>query len=283
MNKLSQYIQDMKVSTVEELSKGTILTAESHKIAVSNEHFDGSYLSTITYLLPFNLSGVDVCFDSTASCRQICLGYKSGHADMIKKGDNMNLTRIARLRRVWLMERFQAEFTAKLIKELTAFCNKASKKGAVPAFRFNGSSDMPVEKFTMPNGENLITHFSEKFGLVMYDYTKSLSRALKFAAGDMPKGYHITFSYSPEKEDEVKIALMAGVNVAVAFDTKDETVFIGKKFMGAEIINGDEHDLRFTDKQGGYMVGLTKKGRHTGDFFVNPARIEELVQPAVLA
>jgi len=268
--KLSAYVADMKVANEEDLLKGTILTAESHKISVSNEHFNGDYLSTIVYLLPFNLSGVNVCENSTVSCREICLGYKSGHADMIRKGENMNDTRLARLRRVWLLQRFQDTFMAKLIKELTSFCKKAQKKGAIPAFRFNGSSDLPVEEFTMPNGDNMIEHFGEEYGLVCYDYTKDLKRGLNYIMGKMPKNYHLTFSYTPETEEQAMIALDAGINVAVAFDTKDKTTFLGNRFLGSTIIDGDLHDLRFTDPNGGYIVGLTKKGRHTGDFFVNP-------------
>jgi hypothetical protein len=277
--KLSAYICDMKVAHPEELSKGSILTSESHKIAVSNSHHEGEYLSTITYLLPFNLSGVNVCDNSTPSCRAICLGYKSGHADMIKQGENMNDTRLARLRRVWLMTRYNKTFMRKLVKELTTFCKRAHKKGVTPVYRFNGSSDLEVENFTMENGENMIEYFGREYGLIAYDYTKSLSRALKYVKGEMPTNYHLTFSYTPETVTESKIALDAGVNVAVAFDTKDKNDFLGKRFLGSTIIDGDLHDLRFTDPQGGYIVGLTKKGRHKGDFFVDPNRTEP--QPMV--
>lgn len=278
--KLSAYVADMKTAPVEDLVKGTILTAESHKISVSNAHHNGTFLSTITYLLPFNMSGINVCDNSTPSCRAICLGYKSGHADMIRQGENMNDTRLARLRRVHLMDRFNDVFMAKLAKELTSFCKKAHKKGVTPVYRFNGSSDLKVEEFTMPNGDNMIEHFGNEYGLIMYDYTKSLSRALKFIKGDMPKNYHLTFSYTPETVTESKIALDAGINVAVAFNTKDASTFLGKRFLGSTIINGDDHDLRFTDPQGGYIVGLTKKGRHQGDFFVDPDQTEPTVEVA---
>ena len=33
-----------------------------------------------------------------------------------------------------------------------------------------------------------------------------------------------------------------------------------KTWKGFEVINGDENDLRFLDKQGGYVVGLIEKG-----------------------
>jgi hypothetical protein len=98
---------------------------------------------------------------------------------------------------------------------------------------------------------------------------------IKFLNGDMPTNYHLTFSYTPENEDKAKEVLALGGNVAVVFNEKATKKhlpsFIGKRFLGHEVINGDVHDLRFDDPQGGYVVGLTRKGRKKDmAFFVEP-------------
>ena len=46
-----------------------------------------------------------------------------------------------------------------------------------------------------------------------------------------------------------------GGNVAVVF--RDQ---LPATWKGFEVVNGDANDLRFLDKQGGYIVGLIEKG-----------------------
>jgi hypothetical protein len=77
----------------------------------------------------------------------------------------------------------------------------------------------------------------------------------KFINGEMPKNYHLTFSLSEDNEEDALKVLDIGGNVAVVF--RDQ---IPATWRGREVINGDENDLRFLDKQGGYVVGLIEKG-----------------------
>jgi hypothetical protein len=164
---------------------------------------------------------------------------------------------------------------------LKSMVKKAEKKGVQPAFRFNGTSDFPVE----------ILGLMEKFPMVQfYDYTKSRKRMLNFLAGKMPSNYYLTFSYTPENEDESREVLAAGGNVAVVFNEKTKKVkkirqiptFVGSRFLGHEIIDGDIHDLRFDDPQGGYVVGLTRKGNQKDmKFFVNLEKVLDYTAKAV--
>ena len=59
-------------------------------------------------------------------------------------------------------------------------------------------------------------------------------------------------------------ALNNGINVAVVFEKE-----LPKKYLGFEVINGDETDLRFLDKKGkngkGVIVGLKAKGKAKKD------------------
>jgi hypothetical protein len=49
---------------------------------------------------------------------------------------------------------------------------------------------------------------------------------------------------------------MAGHNVAMVFHGA-----LPESFAGFPVIDGDKHDLRHLDAKGGYIVGLTPKGR----------------------
>jgi len=261
---------EMKNASVEELKTSYIAGSSSHKIEVSNAFMGGKYISTILYLLQGNLSGAEVCANRTESCSAVCLGTNSGHAAMVKHGEKTNMVQVARLKKTILFRKYRKVFMARLEKELTALVAKAHKKGVTPCFRFNGTSDLPVENLGL----------LEKFPQIMfYDYTKSLTRMEKFLAGKMPSNYHLTFSYTPETEEEALSVLNLGGNVAVGFDEKSKKgklpSFVGKRFLGFPVINGDEHDLRFADPQGGFIVGLTKKGRAKGEFFISPLKCKE--------
>jgi len=233
------------------------LAGSSHKIELSNKYHEGEYYSSVLYLLQEKLSGKNMCPNATDSCREICLGTHSGHASMMKKGNKTNIVQLARLKRSILFSKHRDYFLKMLSIELLSLELKANNKGSKPAFRFNGTSDIPVENLGI----------IEKFPNIMfYDYTKSKSRMEKFLAGKMPSNYHLTFSYSPEHESDAITILALGGNVATVFDEKatkkHEPTFIGKLFLGHKVINGNEHDLRFTDPKGGYVVGLTRKGRN---------------------
>lgn len=251
---------------ISELSKGYLLGASSHKMEVSNQAMGDKYLTSALYLLQSDLSGYNVCPHSTASCREICLGTCSGRSAMVPRGKKVSRVQVARLRRTLLFKKYPVLFTERLDNEIQLLVKKATKKGVQAAVRINGTSDLPVE---------IIFHRTlKKYPEVMfYDYTKSVSRMVKFLKGEMPTNYHLTFSYAPENHEKAIQILQMGGNVAVAFDSKKSEDFVGKTFLEREILNGDLHDLRFTDPQGGQVIGLTKKGlgkiKSTMGFFVS--------------
>ena len=82
--------------------------------------------------------------------------------------------------------------------------------------------------------------------LTFYDYTKNPFR-------NTPKNYYITFSRAENNDNNVKIAIERGLNVAVVFEN------LPKKYLGRKVINGDKTDLRFTDPKN-IIVGLIPKG-----------------------
>ena len=87
-----------------------------------------------------------------------------------------------------------------------------------------------------------------------YDYTKSFKRMKAFLDGELPSNYHLTFSCSESNEKIAKLVLEMGGNVAVVFRSQ-----LPSTWNGVEVVDGDESDLRFLDKQG-VVVGLIEKG-----------------------
>jgi len=272
-NSIQNWATELKDASPEALKTTYLIGASSHKIEVSNKEKGAKYISAILYLLQENLSGFQMCAWATDSCREICLGTNSGHSAMVKGGEVTNQVQVARLKRTILWNQHNEVFLNILRKELNSLVAKAEKKGVKPAFRFNGTSDILIEK----------TGLMEEYPTVQwYDYTKAKSRMVQFLSGKLPTNYHLTYSYTPEREKDAIEVLALGGNVAVVFNEKTKKKggerllpsFIGQYFLGHEIIDGDIHDLRFDDKQGGYVVGLTRKGNQKDmAFFINLDRV----------
>ena len=87
-----------------------------------------------------------------------------------------------------------------------------------------------------------------------YDYTKHFNRMEKYVRGEMPKNYHLTYSRSECNQKLVEIIAELGGNIATVFRNE-----LPKTWLGKEVINGDETDLRFLDGEN-KIVGLIEKG-----------------------
>jgi hypothetical protein len=201
------------------------------------------YLTAITYLAPSDASGVtNTCPSASKGCRKACL-FTSG------RGRMSNVMQ-ARINKTKFFVDDENAFMLQLKKENTAFIKRASKLNLIPCERLNGTSDIAWEDIKL-DGKNIMEHFPD---LQFYDYTKRLPRIADYANGKLPKNYHLTFSRSENTGDEtVKDILNRGVNVATVY--ADE---LPAYDFGAEVINGDESDLRFKDKRG-VIVGLVYK------------------------
>lgn len=201
------------------------------------------YLTAITYLAPSDASGVtNTCPSASKGCRKACL-FTSGRGRMSNVME-------ARINKTKFFVNDEEAFMLQLKKENTAFIKRASKLNLIPCERLNGTSDIAWEDIEL-DGKNIMEHFPD---LQFYDYTKRLTRMVVWLAGGMPKNYHLTFSRSENtSEKAVRDILKEGGNVAVVYaDALPAYDF------GAEVINGDESDLRFKDKRG-VIVGLVYK------------------------
>ena len=206
------------------------------------------YLSFILHLAPATLSGRETCPKRTAGCTAACLNT-AGRGGMFKKGETTNMIQQARIRKTKYFFEARDYFMADLKADIEKGIKMAKKLGLTPVFRLNGTSDLAFEKYTI-NENNLFELFPD---VQFYDYTKVLGRKVS-----KYKNYHLTFSAADGNDADVAEAVKQGMNVAMVFDKLPES------YMGREVINADEHDLRFLDKQG-VIAGLKAKGKGKKD------------------
>lgn len=209
------------------------------------------YLSFILHLAPATLSGKETCPKRTAGCTAACLNT-AGRGGMFKKGENTNMIQKARIRKTEYFFNDRDAFMADLVSDIMKAVNFARRKGLVPVFRLNGTSDLSWEKYAVPgHGKNIFDTFST---LQFYDYTKVLGRK----TADIPN-YHLTFSKADGNDADVAKAIAQGMNVAAVFDKLPDT------YMGLPVVDADEDDLRFLDPKGA-VLGLKAKGRAKKDY-----------------
>ena len=204
------------------------------------------YLSFILHLAPADLSGRETCPKRTAGCTAACLNT-AGRGGMFKRGENTNMIQKARIRKTEYFFNDREAFMDDLVGDIMRAVNYARKKGLIPVFRLNGTSDLSWEKYpTRYGAENIFTQFPT---LQFYDYTKVLGRKVKH----LPN-YHLTFSKADGNDSDVAEALMQGMSVVAVYDKIPEGV-----------PSADETDLRFLDPKG-IMLGLKAKGRAKKDY-----------------
>ena len=209
------------------------------------------YMTYILHLAPADLSGNEVCPKRTKGCTSSCLN-KAGQGGMIKAGETTNNVQEARIRRTKWFFADRAGFLVALASDITKAIKQSEKKGFIPVFRLNGTSDLSWEKY------NIIQQFPN---VQFYDYTKVLGRKV----ANLPN-YHLTFSRAESNEKDVEKALAAGMNVAAVYF----------KSIPAGMHSADEHDLRFLDPKVG-TIGLIAKGPAKKDYSGFVIRLTEVV------
>jgi hypothetical protein len=242
----------------------------------------GEKLGYITYgmhLAPANLSGFNVCQYASAGCAAACLNTAGRGA--------MSSVQKARIAKTRLFFTDKEKFLSMLWDEVQASIKSAKRKNMIPCFRLNLTSDLPWEKIKR-DGVNVMEAFPQ---VQFYDYTKIPTRMLAYRSSlftphtwagsmgwtaqggrDWPKNYQLTFSRSecnaPDVGDVMSESGVLGAgNVAMVFRKT-----LPSQFMGRQVVDGDETDLRFLDPQG-VIVGLVEKGlakRDASGFVLEP-------------
>lgn len=245
----------MKKSEIKTIleNAGLYLPSSMLSIAADSKTIKGQkqgFLTGILYLIP----DYALCPASkVAGCDIACLvSAGRGRFNSVYNG-RLNKTKIFR--------QFPEIFYQLIREDIAKLKRKADKVGMGYCVRLNGTSDIDHTDFiaSMPDVQ-------------FYDYTKMHERIGKAKA--LPN-YHLTFSYSglPRFHKHNENAKNHGLNLAVVFNGK-----LPAEFFGLPVINGDDTDLRFLDKEvfsGQCIVGLTAKGKAKQDKtgFVVPSNL----------
>ena len=212
------------------------------------------YLSFILHLAPSDLSGKNTCPKATPGCIAACLNT-AGRGGMFKRGETTNMIQRARIRKTEYFFADRAAFMDDLASDIMRAVNYARKKGLIPVFRLNGTSDLSWEKYPVCGADNIFALFPT---IQFYDYTKVLGRKVSHI-----ENYHLTFSKADGNDADVAEALMQGMSVVAVYDE-----------IPADVPSADETDLRFLDPRG-IMLGLKAKGRAKKDYSGFVIRIKE--------
>ena len=230
------------------------------------------YLTAVLHLAPGSLSGFNVCPKATQGCLAACLntagrgGLMAGtsrltHADVA--AGKVNTIQAARIRKTRAYFANRDAFMTDLYYDIRKLVKLADKLGLQPAIRLNGTSDIPWERvpLALTGDACLMDAFPD---VQFYDYTKRPNRR------DLPGNYRLTFSLAEGNDNDAWDALHNGMNVAAVFHKVPAVYALGYSkpaLAGSkpvEVIDGDEHDLRFLDKAG-VIVGLKAKGNAKRD------------------
>ena len=213
------------------------------------------YNTYILHLAPASLSGYNTCAKATAGCEAACLNT-AGRGGMFKKGESTNVIQQARIRKTKMFFENRVQFFNDLTKDIQTAIAQSKKLGLIPVFRLNGTSDIAWEKYEVNDtGLNIFQIFPE---VQFYDYTKILGRKV----ANIPN-YHLTFSAADGNDADVYRAVTQGYNIAVVFGIK-KTLPMPETYLGLNVFNGDESDLRFLDPKN-VVVGLYAKGKAKKD------------------
>ncbi len=206
------------------------------------------FMTYILHLAPADVSGYNTCPKATAGCKAACLNT-AGRGGMFKKGETTNVIQKASIRKTKLFFENRDVFLAILEDDIRKAIKQSEKKGLVPVFRLNGTSDLSWEKY------GIIQKFPN---VQFYDYTKVLGRKVSYLSN-----YHLTFSAADGNDDDVRRAIKEKYNIATVFGIKKSQP-MPETYEGAPVFNGDDSDLRFLDPKG-VVVGLYAKGKAKKD------------------
>ena len=194
------------------------------------------------YLAPANLSGRNVCPNST-NCAPYCL-YGSG-LTMIDILSGKNKITHSRIKKTKLFFSNRKVFMSILVSEIRKEKVKYEKLGYEFSVRLNGTSDLSPELFVL-NGKNILEIFPD---IQFYDYSKVENR---FKLTKKYNNYDISFSYDGFNMDKCINAIKNNIRISMVFES------IPNYFNGIKVINGDKYDARYLDPTN-VIIGLKLK------------------------
>jgi hypothetical protein len=224
------------------------------------------YLNAVHYMAPHDLGGVgNLCSHASAQCIALCLGHYSGQAGMVTNLEtDTNAARESRKLKAQLFMQSRGDYMNRLARDIIKLDAQAARDGLQLCVRLNGSTDIVWERVSfqidartakalrLPEYVGRVMTLPQMFPAIQFvEYTKNPTRL-----GKAPRNLDLTLSYSGANARACVDALLAGHNVAMVFHGG-----LPASFAGFPVIDGDKHDLRHLDAKGGFIVGLSPKGR----------------------
>lgn len=206
-------------------------------------------------LAPAATSGYDMCASKSPECENFCIFQAGRGLPYLVNSSGLQMNWAGRIfRTLWFM-RDRDSFMEKLVREIANNQDAAIRLNVFSDWIWERQkvtvSDEIASRYGIVAGEykNLMEVFPET---QFYDYTKHYKRM----ARPRPSNYHLTFSLTEVNAHQARTVLDAGFNVAAVMRDPTGTLF------GYDVIDGDEHDLRFLDPNP-VVIGLHPKGALT--------------------
>lgn len=177
-------------------------------------------------LTPADQSGEwNTCTWATQQCKSACVMWTAGRGVMAN-------VREGRLVRTAFLAQHPAAFLALLTDEV----RRLERRGEPFGLRLNVASDIRYER--------IAPWLFEGANVLAYDYSKA-----PVGSRITPTNYKVTYSHSERWiDDDVRMAVAAGHNVAVVFNTPKHQ--LPSTHLGVRVIDGDLSDFRFNDPIG---------------------------------
>jgi hypothetical protein len=177
----------------------------------------------------------------------------------------MSASHTAKLARTVMFQHFPLEFMVLMLSEIEMHHRRVSRCGKRLVVRANGTSDIMWERLPFLFAATAELDPAPQW----FDYTKGLH------AREIPDGlnYYLVQSATERTNADNVESLYAKRNVVVVVERPLDEVPV--TFWGRKTVDGDRHDLRFLDPQGGYAVllkpkGAARKAAPSVDGFVKP-------------
>ena len=180
-----------------------------------------NYYSVGLHLAPHLLSGYNTCRYASKSCIISCLNLSSL--------SSLNKIQQGRITKTKMFFEQQDSFMRQLNAEIYYYKSLAEIEGKKLSIRLNLTSDIEWQDVLL-DGKSLMEIHNNQF----YDYTKNYSKISRF------DNYDLTYSYDAINHNKAMKVLERGDRLAVVFDKKDVT-----SFLGIDCIDGDIHDMTF--------------------------------------
>jgi len=240
---LDVHVEDKHGSVVLPVHVKTITTMDNPK---TRKGEGKGYMTIGVPLSPHKTSGEgNACTNATKTCIRNCLDVQ-GIGSIFKR------IHAYRAAKTWLYYNRRALFYDMVLQDIERAARKAKRDNVKLACRPNMFSDIAHERSR--EGIKFLERVPRECQL--YDYTKHHYRFDNFNRLD-EFGYHLTYSHAEKRESITDDILNRGHNVAVVFNHQNDD--FPTSWRNHPVISGDDSDLRFLDRSGGYVIGLRMK------------------------